>query len=89
MAALAITGYEPDCNCEHCGRKLRHGIRVSTGQVVGATCFNKVLTKPRTYQGKKYRVGEENVIRYAKIAEKGTAKRHGMTTTDFIFEAAE
>lgn len=73
-ATIVITGYTEDCNCEHCGRNLRHGIRISDGRVVGAQCFDKVLTLPQTYGGKSYRVGAENVIRYAKIAERFTAK---------------
>lgn len=73
-ATIVITGYTEDCNCEHCGRNLRHGIRISDGRVVGAQCFDRVLTLPKTYSGKSYRVGAENIIRYAKIAERFTAQ---------------
>lgn len=85
MNTLTITGYEHDTNCEHCGRKLVHGIEINNGLIVGATCFDKLLTKARLYQGKKYRIGSENVIRLAKIAEKGTMKRHQYEPDDFVF----
>ena len=67
--AITIVGYEEDGHCEHCGRALRHCIRISDGRIVGATCFNKFLTKPRQYMGKPYRVGPENIVRLAKIAQ--------------------
>jgi hypothetical protein len=89
MEYLKIVGYEHSCKCTHCGRKLRHGIKISTGYIVGATCFSKTLTKPITYRGKSYRLTEEIIIRYAKIAELGTAKRHGMQESDFVFVKAE
>lgn len=37
MSQISIVGYESDCNCEHCGRALRHGIRLSDGRLVGAS----------------------------------------------------
>ena len=70
MPQLQIVGYEQIGNCAHCGRALKHCIRISDGRVVGATCFDKVLTEPKVYQGKKYRVGSENVIFMAKVAQK-------------------
>lgn len=69
MASISIVGYEQDCNCEHCGRALRHGIRISDGRVVGATCLDKKLTAPKIYRGKKYRLGAELIIRAAKVVE--------------------
>ncbi len=57
MSQISIVGYESDCNCEHCGRALRHGIRLSDGRLVGATCLDKKLTKPRLHQGKSFRFG--------------------------------
>lgn len=91
MDSLTITGYEQDGNCEHCGRPLVHCIRLADGRVVGATCFDKKLTKPRLYRGKNYRVGAEGVIRLAKIAQFVPASRwdiHGVSASLFKFEAA-
>lgn len=87
MATIVITGYEQDGRCEHCGRPLRHCIRVDDGRIVGATCFNKLLTKPLQYNGKPYRVGEENIIRRAKAVELGKLARAGFTARDLVFEA--
>ena len=86
--SIAITGYEKECNCEHCGRPLVHGIRISDGRVVGASCFNNTLTCPRIYNGKPYRIGEANVIRYAKAAERGHLRVLGISSHMLTFEAA-
>lgn len=66
MTQIAIVGYESDCNCDHCGRALRHGVRLNDGRVVGATCLDKKLTKPRQYQGNSFRFGAEHIVRIAK-----------------------
>jgi hypothetical protein len=88
---LVIVGYSEDDVCAHCGKTLRHGIRLADGRVVGAQCFNKVLTLPQVYAGKSYRVGAENVIRYAKIAEHYTAaegeRRFGVGIWQRTFKA--
>lgn len=88
MNYISIAGYEQEGHCEHCGRTLKHCIRISDGRIVGATCFNKILTKPRMYKGKPYRIGEENVIRYAKIVEVGKLAKYGYTVRNVTFEAA-
>ena len=88
MATIAITGYEQDGHCEHCGRALRHCIRIDDGRIVGATCFDKILTKPLRYNGKPYRVGPENIILRAKLAELGKLERAGMTAHHLVFDAA-
>jgi hypothetical protein len=88
MATITIVGYEQEGHCDHCGRALKHCIRLDNGSVVGATCFDKTLTKPRIYRGKPYRVGSENIIRYAKIAESGKLARYGVTINQLTFEAA-
>lgn len=66
---IGIAGYEQDCNCEHCGRPLKHGIRLADGRTVGATCLDKKLTKPKVYHGKKYRLGAERIIHIAKVTQ--------------------
>lgn len=88
---ITITGYTTDCNCEHCGRNLRHGIRINDGRVVGAQCLDQVMTKPKTYGGKAYRIGKENVIRYARLAGKYTEsglRRFGIYPDMLTFEKA-
>lgn len=88
---IAIVGYEQECNCEHCGRALKHGIRISDGRVVGATCLDKKLTLPKVYQGKKYRLGTEQIIRAAKCAQfvkPENWSRYGVNHHTMQFEAA-
>lgn len=91
MNTLKITGYEQDCNCEHCGRHLVHGIRLSDGRVVGATCLDKKLTLPKVYQGKKYRLGSELIIKAAKVAQFKSHDqwpRYGVNDHTMTFESA-
>ena len=91
MTTLAITGYEQEGRCEHCGRALKHCIRISDGRIVGATCFDKKLTQPRVSGGKKYRVGSQWIIRLAKIAQFVPADkwstRYGVSAYHMVFEA--
>lgn len=89
---ISICGYEEDCRCEHCGRKLRHGIRISDGRVVGATCLDRKLTKAKTYGGKTYRLGAELIIRAAKVVQwKAPANwsSYGVSPLTIQFEAVE
>lgn len=85
---LTITGYEQEGTCTHCGRKLKHCIKLSDGRIVGSTCFDKKLTLPRISRGKKYRVGSTHIIELAKIAQFVNAsewKRYGVNATHFNF----
>ena len=48
MSKLTIAGYEQEGNCEHCGRKLKHCIKIEENgvqRIVGATCFAKKMTQ--------------------------------------------
>ena len=87
MTILQIVGYEPEHGCDHCGRALLHGIALSDGRVVGATCFDKKLTKPKEYNGRKYRVGAEEIIRLARNARKSDQelRRMGLSIHHFQF----
>lgn len=87
---IQIIGYEKDCNCEHCGRSLKHGIRINDGRIVGAQCLDKSLTKPKNYQGKNYRIGSELIIRAAKVVEFYSPAKwgsFGVTSQTITFEA--
>jgi len=88
---LTITGYSNDEVCACCGKNLVHGIRLADGRIVGAQCFNKVLTKPITYGGKSYRLGAEGIIKYAKIAEfytpQAASKKFNVYPEMLIFQA--
>lgn len=90
MTQIAIVGYESDCNCDHCGRALRHGVRLNDGRVVGATCLDKKLTKPRQYQGNSFRFGAEHIVRIAKTVQfysPSNWSRFGVSASSTIFEA--
>jgi hypothetical protein len=90
MTQIAIVGYESDCNCDHCGRALRHGVRLNDGRVVGATCLDKKLTKPRQYQGKPFRFGAEHIVRIAKTVQfysPSNWARFGVSASSTTFEA--
>lgn len=90
MKEINIVGYETDCNCEHCGRHLKHGVRISDGRVVGATCLDKKITQPKVYQGKKYRLGAEKIINAAKVSQFISPDqwlRYGVNTETLRFQA--
>ena len=46
-----IIGYEEDCNCDHCGRKLRVGIVLSGYGTIGADCLNAAIVFDRKRWG--------------------------------------
>lgn len=66
---ISIVGYVEDDVCAHCGRSLKHGIKISDGRIVGADCFDKQLTKPRINGKKKYRFGAKHIIHIAQVVE--------------------
>lgn len=91
MSQISIVGYESSCNCEHCGRALKHGIKLSDGRVVGATCLDKKLTMPRVYRGKKYRFGDEFIVKIAKVVEfysPNNWTRFDVSASSITFEAS-
>jgi len=88
-----IVGYQQEEVCQHRGRKLKHGIVLDNGMIVGATCLDKVLTAPKQYNGKAYRLGTELIIRAAKVVQMKTPaawSRYGVSaeTIRFVWVAA-
>lgn len=83
---LQITGYLQGGECKHCGRELRHCI-VTTSGIFGARCFGNAITKPRTYNGKPYRLSTDAVISLAKMAR--DPARHGIGSYQLTFEWAD
>lgn len=69
MSKICITGYEKEENCDHCGKALIHGIRLSDGRVVGAICFANKLTAPYVYNGRKQRYAKEYIVKIAKLCQ--------------------
>ena len=92
MGRIAIVGYEQDTSCDHCKRKLVHGIRLSDGRVVGATCLDQKLTMPKVCQGKKYRLGTDLIIKAAKVVEwkpPSAWDSYGITANTIQFETVD
>jgi hypothetical protein len=86
-----ITGYEQDGICQHCGRTLKHCVKLGDGMIVGADCFDKKMTKAQMYQGKPFRLGSEKIRELAKVAEFWSASRRvlaGYHPERFNFQAA-
>lgn len=91
MTTFNITGYSQDEVCGHCGRNLKHGIAISDGRIVGATCLDKLLSKPKVYLGKKYRLGSERIIHIAKVVQLKAPSlwdRYGVSPKSTEFEYA-
>ncbi len=93
MSTIEINGYAQEAKCEHCGRRLKHGIILSDGRVVGATCLDQKLTKPRVdWYGKKYRYGAEHIVHIAKVVsryEQSQWHNRGVGENATVFELAE
>lgn len=92
MTTISITGYEPETTCEHCGRQLKHGVRLSDGRVVGATCLDKKLTKAKNSGGRTYRLGAEKIVTIAKVVawkDPSQWARYGVSHLSPVFESAE
>ena len=71
---VQITGYIESAECAHCGRELRHGIRIDDGSTVGAQCFAKKITAPRRhYSGKTFRLDAAAIIHIAKVMQRTPA----------------
>jgi hypothetical protein len=66
---VQIVGYQEMCNCDHCGRNLKHGIKLSDGRTVGSVCLVNKISLPRKNGGKTYRVSSSFAIYLAKMTE--------------------
>lgn len=43
MTIICISGYDQPDHCDHCGKRLIHGIRTNSHGVIGADCFVKLI----------------------------------------------
>lgn len=82
---ITVTGYFQGGECVHCGRELKHCVVTDAG-IFGAACFGNKMTKPRTYNGKSYRLSTDAVISLAKMAR--NPERNGIGAYQLTFEAA-
>lgn len=84
---VQITGFAQECECSHCGRSLKVGVRLAGfGGVFGADCLSKSFASYR-YNGRRYRYGADEIKQRAIIAGKGQAciDRHGLGEHHFRF----
>jgi len=40
MTTISINGYDQPDHCDHCGKRLIHGVRTNTHGTIGADCGN-------------------------------------------------
>lgn len=84
---IQITGFQRDCECSHCGRPLKLGVRLNGfGGAFGADCLAKSVTC-YVYNGRRYKHKADSIKERAIIAGKGQAciDRHGMNGSHFRF----
>lgn len=92
MATITILGYERECYCDHCGRALQHGVKVSGLGVIGADCFNRLITADRKRFSGNGKPGAPYVRTLAKLKERDSAaqlSRMGYGPHHFVFEVAK
>lgn len=91
MAQLTIIGYEQECSCDHCGRSLKHGIKVGGLGTIGADCFNKMIKADRKKFSGNGKPGASYIRMLAKLKERDnpqTLRNLGYGDWSFTFEAA-
>ena len=76
---VIIVGYEQEGRCDHCGRSLKHVIKLDDGRKVGATCLANKLTKPlKDRHGREFRLPASCFVDRAKMAEYWSPAKCGM-----------
>ena len=88
---LTIIGYEMDDFCSHCGRKLVHCVNTAEMGLIGADCFNKLITaNTKKYSGNG-KPGASLVRDMAKLRDRVSdagLSRYGRAPHHFVFEMA-
>ena len=82
---VQITGYEQECNCSHCGRPLKVGVKLAGFPgAFGSDCLAKAAVT-MNYYGKKWRYDAATLRERGIIAGKGQKciDRHGFNGTHF------
>lgn len=88
---ISIMGYEGECNCDHCGRALAHGVQTDTHGIIGADCFNKLIKADRKRFSGNGKPGASLVRTFAKLRERDSWEslgRIGYSPRHFTFEVA-
>lgn len=91
MAKLTITGYDAECNCEHCGRALKLGVKTAEKGIIGADCFVKLVAKDRTRWNGNGKPSASIIRERAIIITKGlahAARSYNLCAHSFSFDLA-
>lgn len=86
-----IAGYDQIEACEHCGRRMIHGVKTSTHGVIGADCFVKLIKADKSRFSGNGKPTAAMVRDYAKMVEFRSAARlsqMGYRPQHFVFELA-
>jgi hypothetical protein len=92
MTTISILGYEQECYCDHCGRALQHGVKVTGFGTIGADCFNKLIKADRKRFSGNGKPGSTLTRTLAKLRERDSSQqlsRMGYSDRHFVFELAE
>lgn len=84
---ITIVGYERECDCSHCGRPLKVGVKLAGFPgAFGSDCLAKSVVS-YVYNGRRYKHGADSIKERAIIVGKGAAcvERHGMNERNFRF----
>lgn len=84
---VQIIGFERECDCSHCGRPLKVGVKLAGfAGAFGADCLAKSLTC-YVYNGRRYKHAADTIRERGIIAGKGQAciERHGFNERSFRF----
>lgn len=86
-----ITGYDQPERCEHCGKRLIHGVRTNTHGSIGADCFVKLVKADRKRFSGNGKPTASMVREFAKMVEFRSVQRlseMGYSPRHFQFELA-
>ena len=92
MTFICINGYDQPDYCEHCGKRLIHGVRTNTHGTIGADCFVKLIKADKKRFSNTGKPTAAMVRDYAKMVEFRSAQRlseMGYSPRHFQFELAE
>jgi hypothetical protein len=84
---VTIVGYEQDCDCSHCGRPLKVGVKLAGfAGAFGSDCLAKSAAT-QIYYSKPWRYDAATLRERGIIAGKGPkcVERHGFNSSHFRF----
>ncbi len=91
IAMICIQGYDQPDHCEHCNKRLIHGVRTNTHGVIGADCFVKLIKADKKRFSNGGKPSASMVRDFAKMVEFRSPERlsqMGYSLRHFQFELA-